>query len=624
MTLSLSRYGSRSAVPARVLDRASATPPRGAPRPAPSSFASWSGARLSSCPAISTATESACSCCVSTDFQTSRRRATFCGEAPGLDSGIGGARPTGGRGSATPGAWRARRSGGRPRTAGRCPRTGSPAQPVARPRPDLLAAQGADPLARIRAARIPEGRSFAAAAVAFSRAAASPLGPGGSGGRRRRRSRARHLPPRARSAPERGRPGRSPSPSLAHARSSANVARGMRAIARWSHTYGMTDDVMPTPSRRRAHGIEQRRETPASPSGVIATAAMSIAAARRSRPPSSRSRETAWPSTMYRANRPQLTNAKTKPIGSTASWTSARRDARDRCDRARRVSPCARAGAARAITQELDRADGAERQAGDGHVEARIHRGEDEPSATRRRAAVGAKRRHGRRHGAKTGAALAMRSQATPSTGSGKSSTANAGPEVVEDGADDEVRVGDRLGARPTMRYVCKPIAYAPVRSEAIGLPCVPNTGLDCCSTTKPSNHRGAAGGRAASMAELGRRVNLSPPAVAERVQRLEREGVITGYQPPSTRRRSGTASPPSSASHPPTRARAHPSGRTRDARGGRVPPHHGRGLLFPQAPPRAIDDLEDVLDRFTPYGRTTTSIIHSSPVDRRPLPLEP
>jgi Lrp/AsnC family leucine-responsive transcriptional regulator len=31
------------------------------------------------------------------------------------------------------------------------------------------------------------------------------------------------------------------------------------------------------------------------------------------------------------------------------------------------------------------------------------------------------------------------------------------------------------------------------------------------------------------SFAELGRRVNLSPPAVAERVQRLER-GVIAGY----------------------------------------------------------------------------------------------
>src|SRR5690349_20438492 len=33
------------------------------------------------------------------------------------------------------------------------------------------------------------------------------------------------------------------------------------------------------------------------------------------------------------------------------------------------------------------------------------------------------------------------------------------------------------------------------------------------------------------SVAELGRRVGLSSPAVAERVQRLERDGVITGYR---------------------------------------------------------------------------------------------
>lgn len=32
------------------------------------------------------------------------------------------------------------------------------------------------------------------------------------------------------------------------------------------------------------------------------------------------------------------------------------------------------------------------------------------------------------------------------------------------------------------------------------------------------------------SLAELGRRVSLSPPAVAERVRRLEEAGVITGY----------------------------------------------------------------------------------------------
>src|SRR3712207_9427206 len=33
------------------------------------------------------------------------------------------------------------------------------------------------------------------------------------------------------------------------------------------------------------------------------------------------------------------------------------------------------------------------------------------------------------------------------------------------------------------------------------------------------------------SLAELGRRVGLSAPAVAERIRRLEQDGVITGYR---------------------------------------------------------------------------------------------
>jgi Lrp/AsnC family transcriptional regulator, leucine-responsive regulatory protein len=33
------------------------------------------------------------------------------------------------------------------------------------------------------------------------------------------------------------------------------------------------------------------------------------------------------------------------------------------------------------------------------------------------------------------------------------------------------------------------------------------------------------------SLAELGRRVGLSPPSVADRLSRLESDGVITGYR---------------------------------------------------------------------------------------------
>ena len=35
-----------------------------------------------------------------------------------------------------------------------------------------------------------------------------------------------------------------------------------------------------------------------------------------------------------------------------------------------------------------------------------------------------------------------------------------------------------------------------------------------------------------------------------------------------------------------------------------------------------SIDDLEPILDLFTPRGRTTTSIVHSAPVPPRPLSI--
>ena len=38
----------------------------------------------------------------------------------------------------------------------------------------------------------------------------------------------------------------------------------------------------------------------------------------------------------------------------------------------------------------------------------------------------------------------------------------------------------------------------------------------------------------------------------------------------------------------------------------------------------RSVEHLEEVIDRFTPYGQTTTSIIQSSPVPRRGLELGP
>jgi len=124
------------------------------------------------------------------------------------------------------------------------------------------------------------------------------------------------------------------------------------------------------------------------------------------------------------------------------------------------------------------------------------------------------------------------------------------------------------------------------------------------------------------TMAELGRRVNLSAPAVTERVQRLERKGVITGYHAAVDPKSVGfplaavvRVSPMRQLQKIPEIAREIPEV---------VECHRitGEDCFFVELHLRAIDDLEDILDRFTPYGRTTTSIIHSSPVARRPLPL--
>ena len=124
------------------------------------------------------------------------------------------------------------------------------------------------------------------------------------------------------------------------------------------------------------------------------------------------------------------------------------------------------------------------------------------------------------------------------------------------------------------------------------------------------------------TMAELGRRVNLSAPAVAERVQRLERDGVITGYH--------ATVDPTAIGFPLAAVVRVAPATRQleRIRELARETPEvvechriTGEDCFFLKLHLRSIDDLEDILDRFVVYGQTTTSIIHSAPVPPRPLP---
>jgi Lrp/AsnC family leucine-responsive transcriptional regulator len=126
------------------------------------------------------------------------------------------------------------------------------------------------------------------------------------------------------------------------------------------------------------------------------------------------------------------------------------------------------------------------------------------------------------------------------------------------------------------------------------------------------------------SVAELGRRISMSAPAVAERVQRLERAGVITGYHAELDARRLGY---PIAAI---VRIRPAPGQLQRIPEVARETPEvaecyriTGEDCFLLKLHLRAIEDLESVLDCFTPYGLTTTSIIHSAPVSRRPPPFE-
>lgn len=122
---------------------------------------------------------------------------------------------------------------------------------------------------------------------------------------------------------------------------------------------------------------------------------------------------------------------------------------------------------------------------------------------------------------------------------------------------------------------------------------------------------------------ELGRRVRLSPAAVTERVRRLEAAGAITGYGAHVAPARLGYG----------IQAFV------------RVDPHGGYNLKHPRTlelieRPEitevhhvvgedcwilkvAVTDtvhLEEVLEEISALGRTTTSIVLTSPVERKPL----
>jgi Lrp/AsnC family leucine-responsive transcriptional regulator len=125
------------------------------------------------------------------------------------------------------------------------------------------------------------------------------------------------------------------------------------------------------------------------------------------------------------------------------------------------------------------------------------------------------------------------------------------------------------------------------------------------------------------TMSALARRVGMSAPAVTERVQRMERAGVITGYR---------TEVSPAALGLPVTAfARVRPATgqlpRVAElaARLPQVTECHritGEDCFLIKLHAAAVEQITQTLDQFLLYGQTVSSIVVSSPVPPRPLPI--
>lgn len=121
------------------------------------------------------------------------------------------------------------------------------------------------------------------------------------------------------------------------------------------------------------------------------------------------------------------------------------------------------------------------------------------------------------------------------------------------------------------------------------------------------------------SYAELGRRVGLTTPAVIERVRKLEDSGIVMGYR---------AEIDPSKVGLPITAfIRMSISGvdyshiiEVAEESNEVLECHRGTGgdSFIMKIAVSSVEHLQEVIDRLTPYGITTTTIVLSSPVKRR------
>lgn len=122
-----------------------------------------------------------------------------------------------------------------------------------------------------------------------------------------------------------------------------------------------------------------------------------------------------------------------------------------------------------------------------------------------------------------------------------------------------------------------------------------------------------------ASFADLARRVNLSPPAVADRVAKLEAAGIITGYHAGVDLAKLGL--PIECVIE--LRITDRDYKRTQDALK-KIPQltlcHRvtGDACLLIKAAVASMPELQDLIDQIGQFGATKTSLILSTPFEQR------
>ena len=125
------------------------------------------------------------------------------------------------------------------------------------------------------------------------------------------------------------------------------------------------------------------------------------------------------------------------------------------------------------------------------------------------------------------------------------------------------------------------------------------------------------------SYAELGRRVGLTTPAVIERVRKMEDAHIITGYRAEVDTARVGLSIMAfirmsiTGVDYSHIIEVAQQSTEVLEC-------HRGTGgdSFIMKVAVASVEHLQEVIDRLTPYGITTTTIVLSSPVKRRVIEI--